>query len=56
VLCDHSDRRNHLSSLFRKLGDAHKAPSSSERGQWTFAIRRANLLAPLQQRQLRNRV
>ena len=32
------------------------APLSSERRQWTFALRRANLLAPLQQGQLRNRV
>jgi hypothetical protein len=31
VLRDHSDRCNHLSSLFFKMHDAHEAPSSSER-------------------------
>jgi hypothetical protein len=33
VLRDQSDRRNHLSSLVLKMGDAHKAPSSSECGR-----------------------
>ena len=33
VLRDHSDRRNHLSSLFLKICDAHEASSSSERGR-----------------------
>jgi len=33
VLRDQSDRRNHLSSLVLEMGDAHKAPSSSERGR-----------------------
>jgi hypothetical protein len=33
VLRDHSDRCNHLSSLFFKMHDAHEAPSSSEGSQ-----------------------
>src|SRR4029077_817459 len=40
VLRDQSDRRNHLSSLFLKMGNSHDArPSNSERSRRMFASR-----------------